>query len=137
MRRAFVPRIVPVLLVALLVACGASTRTKALRLNLAALNGTRDTVRAASKEREVQIIEHAASKEEGRAQLDAWRATIDKVTAAIDDGYDAIWAASIFDDVKSVSDAGAAVAKALELVKTIKNPTTPPKNATTAKETKP
>lgn len=134
MRRPVVPRIVPILIVALLAGCGASARTKVLRTSLVALNVARDTLRTTSKEREMQIVDQASSKEEGRAKLDAWRAIIDKVDAAIDDGYDAILAASILNDAPSASAAGAAVAKALALVRELKDPTAPAKNPST-KET--
>lgn len=123
MKRAFVPRVVPVLLIALLLgACGANARTRTLRVSLVSLNVARDTMLTVSKERETQIVEHAATKEEGRTQLDAWRASVDKVVVAIDDGYRAIYGAAILDDAKSVSDAVAAVAKVLALVKDLKNP---------------
>lgn len=82
----------------------------------------------------MQIVDQASSKEEGRVKLDAWRAIIDKVDAAIDDGYDAILAASILNDAPSASAAGAAVAKALALVRELKDPTAPAKNPST-KET--
>lgn len=134
-RRVAVP--VALLLVLVCGACGASARTGALRTSLITLNVARDTVRAASKEREARIVKDAGSKDEGRTQLDAWRATVDKITMAIDDGYDAIWAGALLDDAKSVSAAEAAVAKALALVKDMKNPAAPPKNAPTAKEAKP
>jgi len=119
LRRAFAPTIVPLLLIALLTcaACGASARTQALRVGLVALNGARDTLLVTSKAREAQIVEHAATKEEGRAQLDAWRATVDKIAVAIEDGYRAIYGAAILNDVKSASAAGAAVTKALALLK--------------------
>ncbi len=133
MRRAVVP-IAAVLLLALVCgACGASARTKALRVNLVALNVARDTVLAVSKEREAQIVERAATKEEGRAQLDAWRQVVDEVAAALEVGYRAIYAASILDDARSAGEAGAAVQKALALVKDMKNPPAPP----SPKETKP
>lgn len=115
-------RAVPIVLLLALVACGASARTKALRVNLVALTAARDTVLAVSKEREAQIVEHATSKEEGRAQLDAWRARVDPVVDAIKTGFEAIYAASILNDAKSASEAGAAVAKALTLAKEIKAP---------------
>jgi hypothetical protein len=119
-----------------LVGCGASARTTALRTSLVSLNVARDTARAASKEREKQIVDACnpptCTKEEGHARLDAWRELVDKAYMAIDDGYDAILAALVLDDAKSASDAGAAVAKALSLVKDMKNPATSAKPATPA-----
>lgn len=109
-----------VVLLCFVAACGASARTKALQVNLVSLNAARDTMLAVSKEREAQIVEHTATKEEGRVQLDAWRQAVDKVAAAIEVGYRAIYAAAILNDVKSASDAAAAAAKALALLKELK-----------------
>lgn len=103
-----------------LVACGASMRTKTLRVSLVSLNAARDTTLAVSKAREAQIVEQATTKEEGRAQLEAWRARADKIVAAIEIGYRAIYAAVILNDTKSAAEAGAATAKALTLVKELK-----------------
>lgn len=140
-RRAFLPRGVPILLVALLAcaACGASTRTKALRTSLVALNVARDTLRATSKAREAQIVDAcdppSCTKEEGHARLEEWRAHVDAVTAAIDDGYDAIWAASLLDDLKSARDAGSAVTRALDLAKSLEAPA--PEDPPITEEAKP
>jgi hypothetical protein len=142
--RAFTPRVVPILLVALLVtgACGASAHTKALRASLVTLNVARDTLRAASKAREAQIVDACdppgCTREEGHARLEAWRARVDAVAAAIDDGYDAIWAASLLDDPKSARDAGSAVTRALDLVKSLTSgPEDPPEDPPTTEETTP
>ncbi|HSX23350.1 MAG TPA: hypothetical protein VLE97_11305 [Gaiellaceae bacterium] len=119
-----------------LAGCGASARTTALRTSLVSLNGARDTARAASKEREKQIVNDCnpptCTKEEGHARLDAWRELVDKAYTAIDDGYDAILAALVLDDAKSAIDAGTAIAKALALVKDMKNPAATPKPAAPA-----
>lgn len=126
--RAFTPRIVPILLVAVLAigACGASARTKTLRASLVTLNVARDTMRATSRAREAQIVDACdppdCTKEEGHARLEEWRAHVDAIAEAIDDGYDAIWAASLLDDLKSARDAGAAVTRALDLVKSLETP---------------
>lgn len=99
-----------------------SARTQVLRAGLVSLNAARDTMLSISKAREAQIVEKATTKEEGRAQLEAWRAHVDEAAVAIKAGYDAIWAASILDDAKSESDVAAAVAKALALFKELKKP---------------
>lgn len=140
MRRAFVPRIALVFLIALVAfGCGASARTTTLRTSMVALNVARDTNRALSKEREKQIVADcnppSCTKEEGHARLDAWRVLVDTATTAIDDGYDAILAAFILDDAKSADAAAAAVAKALDLVKGLKNPTAPSKTTPADKPT--
>lgn len=105
-----------------LVACGASSRTKALQVNLHALDTASGAMLSISKERETQIVEHATTKEEGRAALDAWRARVDAVEQAIEMGYRAVYSASILNDATSASEAGAAVVKALALLKEIKKP---------------
>jgi len=123
MPRVPAPKVLPFLLT-LLFASGActatSSRTKALRVSLVTLNIARDTLRAVNRERETQIIEQAPSKEEGRAQLDAWRSTIDNVAGAISDGYDAVLTAAILADAASAIAAGTAVAKALDLVQALR-----------------
>ena len=109
-----------VLLCLLVAACGTSSRTKALRVNLVAVNVARDTMLTVSKEREAQIVEKATSKEEGRAQIDAWRAKVDVVAKVIDDAYRAIHDAALLNNIKSEGEALAAVAKALALIKELK-----------------
>lgn len=107
-----------------LVGCGASSRTKALRVNLVALNTARDTVLALSKEREKQIYDACnpptCTKEEGHARVDAWREKVDAVIKAIDTGYRAVHDAALLDDSKSTLDASTAAAKALDLYKKLK-----------------
>lgn len=124
-------------LVVLASACGANARVQGLRVGLVSLNVARDTARAAAKEREKQIVDACnpptCTDEEGHKQLNAWRVTVDAAYAAIDDGYDAILAAVVLDDAKSAESAGKAVAKALELVKGLKNPAA----TNTKKETTP
>jgi hypothetical protein len=124
------PLVLLLCLAGLAAGCGASARTQALRTGLLSLNIARDTARATSKEREKQIVDGCnaptCTKEEGHAKLDAWRVVVDAAYAAIDDGYDAILAALVLDDAKSTIDAGAAIAKALELVKGMKNPAAKP-----------
>lgn len=106
-------------------ACGASQRSRALRVGLTSLNVARDTMLAVSKERERQIVEHAATKEQGRTELDAWRTKVDKVALALEVGYRAIYAASILNDAKSASDAVTAVAIAVAAITALK-PSPPP-----------
>jgi len=127
MQRAFVSRGVPLLLIALLAcgACGASMRTKALRVNLVALNTARDSVITLMAEREKQIYDACnpptCTKEEGHARVDAWRVKVDVALKAIDIGYRAIHDAALLDDVKSEGEARAALAKALALFKELKD----------------
>ena len=108
-----------ILLLCFVVACGASSRTKALRVNLVALNTARDAVLVLSKEREKQIYDGCnpptCTKEEGHARIDVWRGKIDVVIKALDLAYRATHDAGLLGDVKSASDAAAAAARGLAL----------------------
>src|SRR5688572_22785778 len=110
-------KIVMVCMLLAFAGCGANTRTKALRVGLVSLNAARDTTLEVSKAREALIVEQATTKDEGRAALDTWRAKVDVVFVALDAGYRAVFSASLLNDAKSASEAGAAIAKALALVK--------------------
>ena len=113
------------MMLCLVAACGASSRTKALRVNLVALNTARDAVLALSKEREKQIYDTCnpptCTKDEGHARVDAWRKKIDVAIKAIDVGYRTVHDAALLDDIKSVSAAAAAAAKALALYNELKD----------------
>jgi hypothetical protein len=114
-----------VLLVLLgLTACGASSRTKALRVNLVALNTARDTVLAISKEREKQLYDGCnpptCTKEEGHARVEAWQKKVDAAVAAIDLAYKATHDAGLLGDAKSAADAAAAAKKALDTYEQLK-----------------
>lgn len=122
MYRAFASKAVTFLLIVLVMGACVNARTQTLRVSLVALNTARDTMLATSKAREAQIVEHASSKEEGHVQLEAWRATVDMVSTAIDAGYRAIYGAAILDDLQSAQTAGAVVQKALVLLKTLGTP---------------
>lgn len=112
------------MLLCFVAACGASSRTKTLRVNLVALNTARDSVLVLSKEREKQLYAScnppSCSKEEGHTRVDAWRAKIDVAIKAIDVGYNAVHDAALLDDTKSTTAAVAAAAKALDLYKKLK-----------------
>ena len=117
-------RLVIVVLFCLASACGASSRTKALRMNLVALNTARDAVLVLSKEREKQIFDACnpptCTKEEGHTRVDAWRVKVDLAIKALDLAYRAVHDAGLLDDVKSAGDAAAAAAKALAIYKELK-----------------
>ena len=116
--------LVAVVLLCFVAACGASSRTKALRVNLVALNTARDSVLALSKEREKQIYDSCnpptCTKEEGHARVDAWQGKVDVAIKTIDVGYRAVHDAALLDDAKSVTAAAAAAAKALDLYNELK-----------------
>ena len=107
------------LLVSLAVACGATARTKVLRVNLVALNTARDTVLAFSRERERQLYAEckppACTKEEGYARVAVFQSKVDPVVAALDVAYRATHDAGLLGDAKSASAAGAVAARALAL----------------------
>lgn len=110
----------PALVLALVLgACGASSRTKALRVNLVALNTARDAALAVSKEREHQLYASCdpptCTKEEGYARVEVWQKKVDVAIKALDLAYRAVHDAGLLGDAKSASDAGAAVARALAL----------------------
>ena len=112
------------LVVALCGGCGAGARTKALRVNLVALNTARDAVLALSKEREQQIYDSCnppiCTKDEGHARVDAWRGKVDVAIKAIDVGYRAVHDAALLNDAKSTTAAAAAAAQAFDLYRALK-----------------
>lgn len=118
------------LCLALCVGCGASARTKVLRVNLIALNTARDAVLALSKDREKQIYDTclaeaaltppACTKDEGHARVEAWQKKIDEAIKTLDIGYRAIHDAALLNDAKSESEARAAFTAALALVEDLK-----------------
>jgi len=107
-----------------LTACGASSRTKALRVNLVALNTARDAVLAISKEREQQLYDGCnpptCTKEEGHTRVEAWQKKVDVAVAAIDLAYKATHDAGLLGDAKSAADAAAAAKKALDTYEQLK-----------------
>lgn len=113
-----------VMLLGLAAACGASSRTQALRTSLVALNAARDTTLAVSREREKQLYDSCnpptCTKDEGHARVDAWQKKVDEVIKAIDVGYRAVHDAGLLGDAKSAADAAAATKRALELYKQLK-----------------
>ena len=106
-------------LVGLAAACGASARTKVLRVNLVALNTARDTVLAFSRERERQLYAECnpptCAKEEGHARVAVFQRKVDPVIEALDVAYRATHDAWLLADARSASAAGAAAARALAL----------------------
>ena len=112
-------------------ACGASARTKGLRVSLVALNTARDSTLAISAEREKQLYDTclaeakreppACTKEEGHARVDAWQKTVDTIIKAIDTGYRAVHDAALLDDSRSAIDAAMAAKKALDLYHQLKD----------------
>ena len=125
-------RLILVVLVVLLglTSCGASARTKALRVNLVALNTARDATLAISKEREKQLYDTclaqaartppACTKEEGHARVDVWQKKVDEAVVAIDLAYKAVHDAGLLGDAKSVVNAVAAAKKALDTYEQLK-----------------
>lgn len=116
-----------VLLVALL-ACGASARTKALRVGLVSLNAARDSTLAVSKAREELIVEGCltatppCTKAEVTAKVAEWRVHVDAVFDALDVAYHAVHDAWILNDSPSASAASTKVGKALAQAKELVKP---------------
>lgn len=106
------------ILLVLLVACGASARTRALQSQLAITNVARDTFVAVSEKRQLQIVETATSREDGIAKLTAFRKARDPVVKAFEAAYRAIAAAALIDT--SVAEVAAAVTNAITLVKELR-----------------
>lgn len=109
---------------AFVAACGANSRTRVLRVNLVILNAERDVVLVISKEREKQLYDSCnpptCAKEEGYARVAAWQKKVDAAIKALDVAYRAIHDAALLNDAKSESEAREAFAKALALVKELK-----------------
>lgn len=119
------PQLIFILLICVFAAaCGASMRTKTLRINLVALNTARDEVLAISKEREKQIYDSCnpptCTKEEGHARVEAWQTKVDTAIKAIDAGYQAVHDAALLDDAKSALTASSAAKNALDLYEKLK-----------------
>ena len=124
-RRVIQRAVMLLVMLCLVAACGASSRTRTLRVNLVALNTARDAALALSKEREKQIYDSCnpptCTKEEGHAQVDVWRGKVDVAIKAIDIGYRAVHDGALLDDTKSVAAAAAAAARALSLYNELKD----------------
>jgi len=107
-------------------ACGANARTKGLQTGLVVLNASRDTVLQVSRTREKQIVEDClaktpqCTKAEVRSQVDDWRSKVDPVFAALDKAYRVLSSAGLLSDMKSASEALAAIAEAVKLSKELK-----------------
>jgi len=115
---------IALVLLCLAAACGASSRMRALRVNLVALNTARDAVLAISREREKQIYDSCnpptCTKEEGHTRVEALQKVIDVVVDAIDAAYKAVHDAGLLGDAKSAADASAASSRALDLYEQLK-----------------
>jgi len=103
------------LLLVLLVACGASARTRGLQTSLVAVNVARDTLVAVSDQRQAQIVETATSIDQGKAALTAWRDKRAPVVDALTKAYQAIAAAALING--SITAVTAAVASAVKAVR--------------------
>ena len=100
----------PVLLLLVLLACGASARDTALRVILTGLNATRAAVVAYDAKAQTASVASATSVEAGKLELDAWRAKRAPVVAAIEAAYHLLAAAAVLGT--SLVDVVAAVTEA-------------------------
>lgn len=99
----------------LLLACGPSSRGKALRASLVGVDASRDGFLAYDQEAQAKIVADATSLEEGRAALDTYRAERQKVVAAFEVAYRMI-ALALVDkaDLPAVVEAAASLQDAID-----------------------
>jgi hypothetical protein len=103
-----------------LVACGASARTKALQATHVTLNVARDTLLEVSRTREGQLVDACnppeCTLEQGKKQLGDWRAKVDQVAKKLEAAYRLLAAAALASDAGSSSEAIKAAKLAAEAV---------------------
>lgn len=100
-----------------LLACGASTRQKAIDTGLASLNAARDGFVTFDALHQEQIVAKATTLEEGKAQLAAWREKRKRVVDAFVIAYRALSTAALLNDDQSLAafiTAAATVAKTID-----------------------
>lgn len=88
----------------LVMACGPSARDKAIHQTFVGLNAARDGFIAWDKTHQAEIVEKAATKDEGTASLAAYRAERATVIAAFELAYHTIATAVLVDDKKQRAD---------------------------------
>lgn len=86
-------------------ACSASSRNKAIQTTLTATNIASSAFVSYDRAKQADIVAHAATKADGQAQLDAWRANQTRALMAFNDAYKAIAAAAIGNDDPSLAAA--------------------------------
>lgn len=84
---------------------GCSGRQKTLRASLVAVDAARDGFVEWDKQHQLQIVEKATSKEEGRAKLDEYRTNREPIITGFEVVYRAIALAATREDDASLRDA--------------------------------
>jgi hypothetical protein len=105
------------ILVLLLAACGANPRQEALQTSLTALNTARNGFVAWDKAHQQKIVAGAATYEEGKAAIDAYRAKRAKVVQGFVVAYSALAAAALDDKTSMLIEAAIAAQELYKLIK--------------------
>lgn len=104
--------------------CGANTRRATLTAELVALNAARDSYVRWDRDYQMSIVERATSRDEARANVDAYRSTVQvAVMRAFAFAYGQLAAAAV-DDKKPIPSLPGSVTKALGELKPGKDPPT-------------
>lgn len=110
-----------VLLLVLLVACGASARERTIRTALVTVNEARDAFVIIDRDVQLAIVAKASSKDEGVATLAIYRKQREGLITAFEEAYRSIAIAAALDDgTRSLAAAVEAVAKIQTLVDRLK-----------------
>lgn len=94
-----------ILIALALLACGASTREKALRGSFATLNAARDGFAKWDDQKQARIVNDATSLEQGKATLAEHRAERDKVIEGFELAYRTLASALLLEDDRSLATA--------------------------------
>lgn len=101
-------------LIGMLVGCGPSARQVQINTMLSGLSTTSDAFVAWDVAHQRQILDKAATLEEGQKTIAAYREIQAKVVAALKDAYTALGTAKILNDAHTISNALAAFTIALK-----------------------
>lgn len=96
--------VVTLVLAFVVMACGASARQKTLTATYVATNVAAIKLVKFADERESKIVAEARNYELGKAELDEFRAKVDRVTDAIAAVYRTIAAAAVLNDKASLDN---------------------------------
>jgi hypothetical protein len=108
-----------VLFCALATGCAPSQRESTLRAALVTVNASRDAFTVYDATKQAQIVAAAVSAEDGRARLEAYRASRVKLETAIGAAYRAIAIASSLNDDASLEGVRVAVNQLLDAVQAL------------------
>ncbi len=97
--------------------CGSNSRTTAIQTSLVAVNAARDGFVAYDRQHQIDIADAATSKEEAKAQLQAYRKDRELLLHSFEVVYRALAIAATQNDAPSLTDA---VRQATALAESIK-----------------